>query len=309
MGFIRSKDPFCGLDDYLNSPEINLVSQSFHYPTQISCFPENPEYGLRVKSSYFYELLIQAIYGGYVKEKTELTEENSQTSLFSEPDLSSEKFYREVKSFRLGGDLKLLDEQMAKYCLLKTGEYCDKKSITFELFRHGIRHLQKDFKNKDTCDLLEDLAKNTRFMISLPFRIIFDIYTSKKSTRYDGQFYSHMSRLNSGPINKMISTPEEVLSDFGVDLNGLKFSKNKLPEGITVNGISINPFPILKVETYENEDWDKKFRDFLEDRKNHSFEFKTIMEEFSKGTLFEGQKIEVIKKIDPEDNPVNEVPF
>ena len=133
MKFVRSKEnPFLGLDDYRNAPEIEVQNKEITYPLQLSLFPDTrSNYGLRVRLGHFYELLSQGINGGKVKERQEMSNGTLIGTLVSEPDVSSKNYYREAKGIRPGGDLKLIDNQIAKYFLLQTGKFATKRNISF----------------------------------------------------------------------------------------------------------------------------------------------------------------------------------
>ena len=303
--FLVKEGPFKGLDDYLEAPEINVLNKHLNYPLQLSAFPEfDPNYRIRVKSGYFYEVLSQGIYGGKIKDRKELKNRESNDSLVSEPDVSDKKYFREIKSIRAQGDLQLTDSQIAKYSLLETGDYQDRKKINFTVFRHGIKNIQKKFSGKDLSSLLEDLSKSTRFMISLPFRTIFDLYISKNSPRYDGMFYSTMTRIYSRVLSDLLVCPEETLSKFNVDLRGLEFIKMKFPEEVYINGFEITPFPVLIVKDSTNKKWKKKFKSFMEDRSKHPFNFNLTIRSFLEGSLFSSKEENGSPQDDDDDEKV-----
>jgi len=210
----------------------------------------------------------------------------------SEPDISSLDYFREAKAVRPGGDLKLFDGQIAKYFLLRTGDYSVGKKIKFDIFRHGLRNLQKKFKAETNETLLMELAKSTKFMISLPFRVIFDLYMSEDSPRYDGTRYDTMTRVYSSTLNNLLAYPKDTLKSFGVSLKGLKFTKLKFPKGIKLNNFELNSFPVLIVEDEGSKAWKKKFEEFIKNRTNAPTYFEQSVKEMLDGTLFEKEYFE-----------------
>ena len=258
MRFIKCSI-FDGLNDYETAPSIEVIRKKINYNFKLE-LAVSSAHGLRVKSGGFYQKFSQGIYGGELEKMVELFEDDPNFSLKFQPDISSEKFDREIKSVSIGRYIRLEDRQVAKHFMLKLLKK-SKEEQTYEIFRHGIYRLERDFVTKSTEDLLEKLTKSTRFMISLPFRIILDLYASRLFGEYQEQEKSCRTyvRLDSGPLNFLLAYPEETLKYFNVELDGLKFIKSKLPSRMTLNGFKISPFPILIVKDSGSEKWEQRF--------------------------------------------------
>jgi len=261
--FVRGK-PFQGLSDYLEGKSIRTKNKKIIYPVshsvQDALFSEpvyeNPEFGLRTRLGHYYELLSKSISGGALKKLYNLEKYSNGDSIKSEPDLTSHKknksvLLTEVKSIAPGQALKLLDNQITKYVSLQTGNYFSKcPLIKFDIFRHGITEIQKKYKTRSLEELVRDLSKTTKFMVSLPFRVIFEIYKSTdgfSGSRYEGEYYLALTRFNSSTINDLIANPEYTLEKMKINLDDLIIKKRKFPGNVFMNGVNLEPFPILIV--------------------------------------------------------------
>lgn len=293
--FVRGK-PFQGLSDYLEGKSIRTKKQKIVYPishsVQNNFFPElifkNPEFGLRTRLGHYYELLSKSISGGAVKKQHSLDKNSNWNNIKSEPDLTTYKkksiFLTEVKSIAPGEALKLIDNQIAKYISLQTGDYFSKcPSIRFDIFRHGISRIQKKYISRPLEELICDLSKTTKFLISLPFSVIFEIYKSANSfsgSRYEGEFYSNLTRFNSSAINDLVANPEYTLEKMKINLNDLIIQKRKFPRTIFMNGINLLPFPALIIlDKLSPEEVSEKIKEELEKNKEISDRFLTINQE------------------------------
>ena len=210
----------------------------------------HPEFGLRQRLGRFYEVLTNIIYGGKLCKLQQTPFED--TSINSTPDLThSNGARREVKAVAEGQYLKLNDVQIFRYLTLQQRQ---QGAITFEIFRHGVKNLIRDGNKRTLDNLLEDLANNTRYMISLPFSAIFGIYLSGTDTdhrltsRYDGDKWESLTRLNSRPLNDFLNCPKKILASCGIDYGMFSFHRFRFPKGITISGHEIKPFPVLRVE-------------------------------------------------------------
>lgn len=264
--FIRGQ-PFDGLKDYFEAPILEVKDININFPVQTSMFTGfNQSNGLNKKLGDIFELISRGIHGGRIKQRQEL--DYSENTIIIEPDITCENYYFEVKSVAPGEALKLKDSQIAKYFLLETGDYSKKKPIKFDIFRHGIKKLQSNFRNKSLDELILNIANSTKFMVSAPFRVVFDLYSSDQLSRDDGDKHPTSTKVNSTNLNKLITYPKETLESLKVELEGLEFRKNKFPEGVKLNGYEISSFPILTIEDSGSEKWNKKFIEFLKAREN-----------------------------------------
>jgi len=282
LRFIRSPNPFAGLDDYLIAEELRVNNRQIEYPLQLSFdgFGSSfPDQGMKKKSGYYFELLMQGIYGGRLKGLYQLLNNPhapldvllSCNAVTSEPDLVIDKksCLRESKSVSPGGGLKIEDEQMAKYLCLQLNEYFQNPpKIIFEIFRHGVRKLVKNFKQKPLEELVSALS-NPRFLLSIPLSIILEIHrvgenhSSEYTYRYEdnGGKYDSYSQLLSSGLNAILAYPKEALSRFGLNPNNYNIWKLKFPEGVTMNGKNITPFPVLLIRDKNHGEWFDNFRE------------------------------------------------
>lgn len=266
--FIRGK-PFQGLSDYLEARSIKTKKQKITYPIPSSLqntlfpeiTPENPAFGLRQRLGHFYELISKSISGGLVKNLYVLNNDPNEKISKSEPDITTYKknnrvFLREVKSVAPGQSLKLFDDQIAKYVSLQTGEYfCKTPSIRFDIFRHGISKIQKKYMRQTLEVLIADLSKSTKYLISLPFSVVFEIYKGTKefSSRYDGIKYSPLTRFSSLGMNEFIANPEYALKKMNINLDNLIIEKRKFPKTVKINNNRVEPFPIVLITDKRSE--------------------------------------------------------
>lgn len=248
-------------------------------------------------------MLSKSISGGILKKLYDLEKHSNGDEIKGEPDLTIHKKNKsvsliEVKSIAPGQALKLIDNQISKYVSLQTGEYFFKcPSIRFDIFRHGISGIQKKYMARPLEELIYDLSKTTKFLISLPFSVIFEIYKSTDSfsgSRYDGKFYHHLTRFNSSAINELIAKPEQTLEKMKINLENLIIQKRKFPDTSVLNNIKIEPFPILIVlDKLSQEEVSENIKKGLEKNKEISDRFLAINRgveiSIRENSLFRGQ--------------------
>jgi hypothetical protein len=271
--FVRG-EPFDGLDDYASSPKIRVKNKKLTYniPEQ----PDLPGYyyqeGLKRKLGTYFEILAQGMYGGKLYHNEILS---PQIMLFTgteeviQPDLTlGEGKYKEVKSVERVEPLKLYNKQMRKYLsIVKNGVNCNGNNISppeldFEIFRHGVGKLFKNFRTKSLDELVEKLSLNMRFMLSLPPQIVFLIYQDSPYTSKYGGGPTHppCSKFSSPGINSLLAYPSETLAQLGLNPEDFMIRKRRFPEGVTMNGFEINPFPILMIKDRNYEEWLEKLK-------------------------------------------------
>jgi len=196
------------------------------------------------------------MYGGKIKELISGETKDNGDSIMTEPDITDEKkgVLREVKSVKNGGGLNFSAEQISKYVLLQTKDYFKKPpKIRYELFRHNLKNLQKDFKKKGVEDLVSTLTSSIRYSVSLPFSVVFQFYANHNKYCYyhDGSTYMECVKLNSSGLHTLLASPEEFIEGIGLPVERFKIEKRKFPGTVTMNGQTIPPFPMLFV--YDNE--------------------------------------------------------
>ena len=269
--FVRSGNPFEGLDDYLRADELGISNSQIKYPLQLSLDGfegSNPDYGLRVRLGYYFELLTHGIYGGRLKGFHKLSngEGVDRNVITSEPDvvIDEKSCLRESKSVSPGESLKLYDNQLAKYICLQLGNYYKNHPlIVFDIFRHGVRGLISNFTKKPLGDLVDNLSLSTRFMLSLPLSVVVAMHRvdfNKHSSRYEGDKWEHNSRSLSTCLNSLIAYPERTLVDFGLDSNDFNIKKMRFPANVRMNKKEISPFPVLVVRDKNHNLWVEDFR-------------------------------------------------
>lgn len=280
LRFIRSKNPFKGLDDYRDADELRVNNSQIEYPLQLSFdgFDRfSAAYGLRVRLGYYFELLTQGIYGGRLKGCHQLlnnTHENNTIDnhgiVTSEPDVvfDEKSCLRESKSVSLGESLKIDDVQLAKYVSIQLGDYFQNPpKIIFDIFRHGVRELVNGFGQKSLENLVDALSSSTRFMISAPLSVIVSVH--KKSgdasfgyaSRYEEGEWEHNSRLLSSGLNAMLAYPEKTLLEFGLSPDDYNIWKLKFPTGVEMNKKEIRPFPVLLIRDKNHREWVESFKE------------------------------------------------
>ncbi len=278
--FVRAENPFKGLYDYLEADELRTSNRQIQYPLQLSLDGLEGsllKYGLRVRLGYYFELLTQGIYGGVLKGSRQLSNNHHESDKpFNNNILASELdvvFYeksclRESKAVSPGESLEIRDEQLAKYACLQLGNYFENPpKIIFEVFRHGVRRLVKNYKDKSLEEIVNALSSSTRFMLSLPFSFIVAVHEKAKdhsfehASRYEGEKWEHHSKFFSSGLNAMLAYPEKTLSGFGLDPDNYNILKLRFPRGITMNKKEISPFPVLLVRDKDHGKWVKNFRE------------------------------------------------
>ena len=223
FGFIRGLS-FDGLLDYKKSKTLKPRKRKLTYPVQLNLYENgNSDFGLRTRLGRFFELVCSGIYGGRIKQNCNIGESSNGFSVNAQPDLvhTTRLCIREVKGVSPGESLKLSDEQIVKYYKLQVSPYFKKSpEIRFEIFRHGVRELQKKYgwsqSENSLDDLVEDLSGTTKFLLSLPFSVVFLAYSlqNKFTSRHDNEkTYLTLTRLNSSGLNNLLAYPEETLSE------------------------------------------------------------------------------------------------
>ncbi len=335
FAFVRSKNPFEGLDDYEFAPAIrvayfdlgNLKKDPALFNGTLSYF------GLRGISGRYFELLACGVYGGLLRKSHNY--ENGETIIACEPDITHSRLpiMREIKSISSKERLKLGDEQVAKYCIIQTTPLREAQleetygflpkfgsrypKITFEVFKHGLRSMNKKYGNGINENLIEALATSGRFLVSLPFSLVYGIHTLQKtgfSSRYEGEGYYKMTRINSPTLNSLLASPEKTLEQMCINPYNYTFEKFQLPRGMSVNGWRISPFPVLIIGDKNPLAWIESFiseyTERLQEVQQYTYEFSSgklcelsekYMPLFREVLRLRGEEIESQMQIDPEN--------
>lgn len=77
------------------------------------------------------------------------------------------------------------------------------------------------------------------------------------SSKYKGDKWDKCSRFLSSDLNAMVAYPENTLRPLGFDPEEFSLRKRRFPQGVLINGVEINPFPILIVKDKMYAEWAK----------------------------------------------------
>lgn len=267
--FVRG-ERFAGLEDYWDSKEIEVKNKELIYVIKKkppSNENSNSTHSFKKKLGCFYEILIQGIYGGERNKKLKVKNDRG-FSFEIIPDLVLGEMCWESKGVASEQNLRLTDNQMAKYALLQKAKLESKTPIIkTETFRHGINNLESRFTGKPLEDAIKDLVfqltQKTKYLISIDLSIIFEYY--RLSKRYDkGKSFT---RINKGDLNTLLAYPEESLEKIGINLKDIVIKKKKFPSGVTMDNHEISSFPVLIIEnTNYPEDWLEYFNEVINDK-------------------------------------------
>ena len=260
--FVRG-DVFEGLDFY--TQPLKVFKKDLVYPLRNvqKVFPNigwEYSYGMRARLGLYFEILSAAIYGGELNHDRKVEIEDEDRNFVTEPDVthSKKKIYREVKSVARGNGVLLKDYQMEKYAKYQCNDRLP-PIVRFEIFRHGVRDLVKNYKVSELDSLVSELSEKTRFLISIPFSLAYTIYDNcpkNISSRYEEKGYEWYTRFNSTGLNKLLSNPQEIVKELGFDIKDFCFKFRKFPKGVMFNGREISQFPVLIIkETGSYEQW------------------------------------------------------
>ncbi|MEK6917596.1 MAG: hypothetical protein AABW51_01485 [Nanoarchaeota archaeon] len=293
--FVRGQ-PFDGLEDYASAPIIKMKNKSLTYPIiqrekQTSFHGFYDQRQLNENLGFFFELIAQGIYGGQLINKDFVS---PQLGLFSgreeiiQPGLIvKEGYYKEVKSCRNGSALKLLVFQMNKYrsfLRLKTTPY-SAPDFEFEIFRHGIKDLDENFKTKSLEDLVKAICPKIKSSVSLPARVIYTLYFhgnnggNPYTSKYSGEKWEPAVNFKSTGQNILLAYPLEFLEQLGLDTNDFEITRYRFPTDVTMNGTRIPSIPMLRIE----------------DKKHHAW-----LPEFNENTRLEEMSLSYSGNLDPE---------
>ena len=258
------------LQVYRSCPDLRVIRSNLKYPITKESFKKlnfklkgdfyQPE-GIGSKQGFFYEILSQGIWGGELNPKINLNLGASEISFF--PDLSSKEYISEIKSISPYRRLKLKDWQIAKYSAVIYNDQFPEKRINFKIFRHGLKEIQKKYGNKKLRDLIKGLSQNTFYGISMPFSLIFELYSSnfEHTSRYDndGSSFETQTRVSSKFIDELVCEPENTLKSLGFQKDRFGFIPRNSPKRIKVNRFEVRSFPFLEIVDREIDSWRSNF--------------------------------------------------
>lgn len=268
MGKTPGGREFYKTEDYKIAPELEIRNFNLHYPNQTDLFEklegfeqfrDDPRGALRVKIGYFFELLAQGMYGGKGNESKLFFKKMGEDCV--SPDLVDFNLgiVREAKATSLGKAINLLDQQIARYASLQKAEIIENPQIYFDIFRHGIKDVEKKHINKGVDYLISELSSQVLYSISLPFSIVFTLWEKGKSRKETAK-YPPCTIFHSSNINSFLLSPKKTLENLGFSTTNFIFKKAKFPTGVTINKQEINPFPILLIKDKDSKRWIQEFK-------------------------------------------------
>lgn len=276
FAFVRG-DCFDGLEDYASSPELVVKSSKIIYPIpsiQTSIFGVDKVKGVIIRLGRFYEHVGQAIYGGEIKKPHELNINGpGGGTLIVEPDLTdgSRKRYRDQKGVQKGQALKLKSHQIAGKYIIQMFEDSSAPSkrlryngkspkvphINFDIFTHSSKDLFKRLREYGGRLewLVEELTYSTRSMISVPFSLVYKMYSNILEPGPSGEIFNKRheteqkleTTFNPSGLNTLLAFPEDMVQRLGLNPDHFNFIKSRFPQGVTVNGYKITSFPVLQI--------------------------------------------------------------
>ncbi len=263
--FIRSQNPFEGLEDYVHSPYQRVKNKFPEYPIQLWLDFENvgllSGFGLRSKLGKYFEILTAAIFGAGIKQRYEVNGAKGELYI-SEPDVIKKSRVIEVKGVSRGESLKISWEQLGKYAIIQKGEtWLKTPLIEYVIFRHGVRKLVTEYKNSSLEELVSDISKSIRSMYKLPFSLVVEICKSgtEFTSIYDGARYDSLTRILSSGLNHILAYPEKTLEKLGLQ-DKYFIKKTRFPGTVTLSGFEINPFPVIFFEDKNHGEFLRKFK-------------------------------------------------
>ncbi len=167
-------------------------------------------------------------------------------------------------------------------------------------------------------------------MISLPFSFIYPIYvlgSGKFLTRYNGKVdadesklhgervwkYPPCTKLSTAGLDNLIARPERTIMQLGANFGDYRISRHRFPEGVSVNGFPVTPFPVLILEDVNHGVWLSKLEKEVEAKLN---KYSRLREKIRRGKASEKEIAQFTKiENDPHDlfsemlKEVPEAPF
>lgn len=279
--FVRSKDPFAGIEDYSHSGIIGVHNNRIDFPSvQLSLL----EGGVLKRgditkiSGYFFERISQGINGGKIQASVDVFKNSSNGDVTKRTlDVISNKLPmgREVKSAYNSNKVQLINWQLAGYAYMiltcpetSSEEGKDIHEIYVDIFRHGLKKIE-EYSRKSLDSLVSDLTQNIRNLISLPFSVIFNAWYPIKTPyyTYDKGKRAPYTSFKSKDLNMFLVEPNKALRNLNLNPIDYEIIKGKFPQGVIVNNNKICPFPILIIREKNHSGW---LRGFKETYRNHA---------------------------------------
>ncbi|VVB83169.1 Uncharacterised protein [uncultured archaeon] len=261
------------LKEYLENKPLEVKNYSVKYPAsykqQLLFGDDKRNYQTRkynkISGSY-YEVLTSAITGGIWRG----TKNSSHSDWGFFPDVVTEDSIIDSKGVCWKEKCALLDFQIHRYLLQQCNRtFMPQEKIRYFIFKYRIRSPSEIFGNfrEDELDekIISTLSRETAFLIDLPFSVLYNLHNPKIpssfKSRYDGDKWDNETAFLCKGLLKMLSSPEEVLRSVQLEPSQFDIIKTHLPEGMTINGFDITPYPILRIEDRNYEAWLKKLKE------------------------------------------------
>jgi len=247
---------YYGFDWRDEAPPIPLSQKNitYHGLVQQDLLDKKRREVVRYREGDYFEFLAQAEHGGVRNYQRDLCDHNTGNSLIQAVDLIDHDncWAREVKGVSLYKEVKLDDGQIPKYIILQVGEYFPKPPvISFDIFRHSVQGLIKDFSYRPLEDLVSEFSQNILYHISFPFSIIWHLYDLKKegftSRQDDIEKGSTYTRLLGSTLDRFMANPFQTIEDAGLDPDRYYIEGRVLPKGVCMEGQEITPYPSLVI--------------------------------------------------------------
>mgnify|MGYP001560874207 CR=1 FL=1 len=212
----------------------------------------------------FYEHLAQAIFSGNLRNRQIENGEDVAPDLTDHP----RRRYIEVKAVGHTKRVMLKGEQIDKYANIQTSESFLTR-IYFNLFRYSTRGIVKRTEGMREDDIIQFLAQDTKFMVGLPFSIVYKIHSEgykghDLASRTYGVGGAPCTNLSTRGIDLFFSNPEQVIESFHLNPEDFLIRRTKIAEGVTVNSYPLAPFPMTLIKASDS--YHKKFVRQLEEK-------------------------------------------
>lgn len=198
----------------------------------------------------FYEALTSSLFGGRLGDIYHVRP--FEEDVIVRPDVVDVRNKRifECKSICSGQSGTLLDTQMDGY----KGFYSQYPNyeINFAFYRHSL-HGIKGAWSGTSRDLFSDLAKQTAYLVVLPFSIVLALHnpsygSTKYMYRYQGEqtAFDNCSCLRSSGLTAFFVSPEQVIEEMGLDINAYQIDR-KMSGNCKVQNGYVQSFPVVYI--------------------------------------------------------------
>ncbi len=200
----------------------------------------------------FYELLTRGLFGGKLGDVYHVRAADEEVIVRPDVVDTVHKRLFECKAICSGQSGTLLDTQINGYMAFaaEKPEY----DISFVFYRHVLHGIKGKWEGT-ARELFRDLARDTAYVVVLPFQMVLDLHDPTKGStkyiyRYDGQTeFDCCSCLRSSALTKLLVNPEEVLQEMGLSYQ----IERRMAVGCCVQGNRVRDFPVVYVREKFNQ--------------------------------------------------------